>query len=627
MKNKSAKNYFRLFYLLPLLLSYIILIDQSATIFRQLYIQVRYGFSITVILLSLTVFIILRMKNQYKDILLFTAILIFSSFALAGVWASGKSEPTMISGMIPIVDGENYYTDSLRWINGGSFSSYSAKRPIFTAFLTTLAKVTGQNIQYMQVLIMFLMAVSCYFSLKEIRKIINPFASTLFFVLVFLYSRQYIGCFLSETIGLILGLSGFALLFRQKDNPSHWSFYLSIFLITLALNARAGTFLILPFILLWFLKTQKNHKDKWRKIILAGCCVIFAFLINSFFMKYFGEGKNLLFSNFAYILYGLARGGAGWSQIMTDHPELFTLDAFELTKEIWLLTRQLIIQHPHDFISGLLKQYIFMFDISQTMKSVFSFANSESSTISNFVQYSLYILSLIGLFSLKKGGKNFSSLQIFSLIGFLLSVPFVPIQDTFYMRAYAATMPFIFLVPCLGIGFVTRKTAFNSNQNEDNNYGFYFFIISILIITLFIPLIIHGDNPFSNTKNIECEKEQNHIVFSVDKNSSIRIFPENRYIVNRAPNFNKSRFYQNIRIYSFSDFVDPLSEFDPPFELRVGINLTNYEDIYVVFQGENFIDNYGIYELCAKKIQYSDSPWMRELAKLYIVQNYQRIEP
>jgi len=628
MKKNCRNNFIKLLYVFPFLLFFFILNDRSASIFRQFYIQMRYGFSVSAVLIFFLVLIILRIKkDQYKDPLLFTVILLFFSMSLAGVWASGKSEPTMIGGLIPIVDGENYYTDALRWINGGFFSSYSAKRPIFTAFLSTLAKVSGQNIQVMQVLIMFLMTVACYFSFKEIRKIINPFGATLFFVLLFLYSRQYIGCFLSETIGLILGLMGFALLIRQKDDLKHWSFYLAIFLITLALNARAGTFFILPFLLLWILITQKNQKDKWRKVILSLCCMIFAFLINSLFMRYFGEGENVPFSNFVYILYGLARGGTGWSQIMTDHPELFTLEEFQLTKEIWMITKQLILQQPQDFISGLLKQYVYLFDISETTKSIFSFANPETSSLSIIVQCSLYLLGMVGLFSIKKRNEDFSSLLLFSLIGILLSVPFVPVQDTLFMRAYAVTIPFIIFIPCLGIDLVTRKVVLKSDQDENSSIEFYVFIVLIFIITLFIPLILHGENKFSSAKNLECEKNQDHLVFSVNKNSSIRIFPENYFFLDWAPNFHKSRFYQNIRIYSFSDFVDPLSEFNPPFELRVGINLMNYEDIYVVFQGEDFIDNYGVYEICAEKIPYSDSPWMRELAKLYIVQDYQFIKP
>ncbi|NMC46460.1 MAG: hypothetical protein GYA52_06460 [Chloroflexi bacterium] len=627
MNKISVKKFLVFLYLLPVFLSLIILNDRSASLFRQLYIQARYGFSVTVVIISLSVFAIFRMKNKYRDIFLFTVILLFYTFALAGVWASGKSEPTMISGLIPIVDGENYYTDALRWLNGGSFSSYSTRRPIFTAFLSTIAKVSGQSIQIMQTVLMILMAVSCYFSCKEIKKVINPFGSTLFFILIFLYSRQYIGCFLSETIGLILGLSGFALLIRQRKDLSHWSFYLSIFLISLALNARAGTFFILPFLLLWILKTQKNRRHKWKKVFFAFCCMLFAFLINTFFMRYFGKGENIPFSNFVYILYGLARGGTGWSQILTDHPELFTLEEFQLTKEIWSLTQQLIIQNPQDLIAGLLKQYVYLIDISQTTKSVFSFANPETHLISIFIQYSLYLLSLMGLFSLKKRDERFSFLLLFSLTGVLLSVPFVPVQDTLFMRAYAATMPFIILVPCLGADFATKKIILNVHQDENGHDGFYAFVVSILLITLFIPLFLHGENRFLKKENLTCEKDESPLIFSVNKNSAVRTFPENYFFLDWAPYFHWSRFYQNIRVYSFSDLIDPLSELDPPYELRVGINLIDYEDVYVVFQGKDFIDDDGIYEICAEKIPYSDSPWVRELAKLYIVDSYQQIEP
>ncbi len=168
---KNLKKFILLFYLFSLITSFLILDDRSASIFRQLYIQMRYGFSLSVILIFSIVLAIFQIKkDQYKNLFLFTAILLFFSMSLAGVWASGKSEPTMISGMIPIVDGENYYTDALRWLNGGSFSAYSAKRPIFVAFLTTFAKISGQSIQIMQAFLMFLMAMSCFFAIKEIYK-------------------------------------------------------------------------------------------------------------------------------------------------------------------------------------------------------------------------------------------------------------------------------------------------------------------------------------------------------------------------------------------------------------------------------------------------------------------------
>ncbi len=626
MKETLKKIIFGILFSLAFLFSIIILKDRSASIFRQLYIQVRYGFSLTVLLISVVVFAILQLKSKYREVFLFIVVLIIFSLALAGMWASGKSEPTMISGLIPLGDGENYYTDALRWLNGDFFSDYSARRPLFTAFLTTITKITNQNIQEMQALIMFFMAIAFFFSLKSMQKRFNSFAVTLFFVLIFLYSRQYIGCFVSETVGLIFGLSGFALLIEKYEDLNHWSFYLAIFLITLALNARAGAFFILPFLLLWILKIQNEQKIKWKNIFVSLCCMFLAFLITSLFMHYFGEGKNIPFSNYVYILYGLARGGAGWTQIMTDHPEIFSLKEIELTKEIWSLTYQLIVQRPQDFIFAFLKQYIYMFDISQTTKNVFSFVNSETHSLIILVQSFLYLLSIIGCFSLKKRDRKFSYLIIFSLIGILISVPFVTIQDTYYMRAYAATMPFVVLLPCLGIDFITRKKPFNVHQKENNGKGFIAFIVLILLATLFYPIVINRENQFSNSKTLRCEKDESHIIFSVNKGSSIRIFPENAFFLDWAPNFHKSRFYQNIRTYSLSDFVDPLSELDPPFELRVGINLENYEDVYIVFQGKDFITDYGIYELCAQEKQYSNSPWMIEIAKLFFAHDYQLIK-
>ena len=189
MKKSSQKH---VLWMVPvsLILSFLVLYDRSASILRQLYIQMRYGFSFSVVLISVVIFLILCIKRDHlKDLLLFTAILLFFSMSLAGVWAGGKSEPTMISGLIPIVDGENYYTDALRWLNGGFFSPYSAKRPIFAAFLAVLAKVSGQSIQIIQTLLMLIIAVTCFFAVREISKKVNPFGAALFSTPHFLFCK------------------------------------------------------------------------------------------------------------------------------------------------------------------------------------------------------------------------------------------------------------------------------------------------------------------------------------------------------------------------------------------------------------------------------------------------------
>ena len=253
--------------------------------------------------------------------------------------------------------------------------------------------------------------------------------------------------------------------------------------------------------------------------------------------------------------------------------------------------------------------------------------NSETPLIFITMQCLLYLAGLIGFFSLFKREKVFASLILFSIAGILISVPFVPVQDTLYMRAYAATIPFIIFIPCLGVDFITKKMASStpSAGKGKANY-FYAFIGLIFVITLIIPFFIHGKKISSTIKEFDCENNQENIIFSMNKNSSIRVHPESEFFLDWAPDFHLSRFYQNIRTYSFSDFVDPISEFDPPFELRVGINLLNDEDVYILFPGEDFIEESGIYELCAVKQQYSDSPWLKELAKLYFVQDYQILE-
>ncbi len=606
-----------------IIFSFLILTDRSATIFRQIYIKMRYGFSVTVILLATGLFIVSRLSFTFKKQLFFAVIILFFMMALAGVWASGISEPTMISGIIPIVDGENYYTDALRIINDGKITYYSQRHPIFTAFLASLICISQGQIQIVQLILTFFLAISTYFFFMGIRKRLGDFPAILAFILIFFYSRIFIGCFLTEILGLVLSSLGFLLLIQNYSNMKHWKFFFSLFLISLALVVRAGTFFVIPCLLLWILLA--GGKNRWKYLLFGFISMIFPFIINSVFISYFGDGMQIPFSNYAYIFYGLAKGGAGWSQIMTDYPSLFLLDEVDVINKIWKLNFELIKNNPIDLFKGLSLQYYYLINIFDFSKNLFSFMSSDSFILSIISQILFFAISFWGILNLRKHEKRFAQMIGLILLGFIISVPFVPIQDTRYMRAYSATMPIIFIIASVGLNALFKEKIGNKVENHRDACLGLSFVLGVLFLALILPFFISNVFVYEDLSLLDCENGYKKIITNISDRSSIRVFPENEFFLDWAPNFHLSRYYKNVRVFGFSGLIDPISNFPPPFELRLGMNLLDNEDIYLLLPGDDFLTDFGIYEFCVEEVEYEYSPWNREIAQLYIAHDHRLI--
>lgn len=68
--------------------------------------------------------------------------------ALAGLWASGRTTSTLISGLLLWSGASNYYTRAPHLLEGLPFEPFfAAWRPLFPGLLATLLAITGRNLQ------------------------------------------------------------------------------------------------------------------------------------------------------------------------------------------------------------------------------------------------------------------------------------------------------------------------------------------------------------------------------------------------------------------------------------------------------------------------------------------------
>jgi hypothetical protein len=253
---------------------------------------------------------------------------------------------------------------------------------------------------------------------------------------------------MTESLGLALGAVGFAILWRGTRQRQISYCLVGILLVTLALNARAGAFFILPALILWgSWSFRGTARFSWRFLLGGASVVLLGFILNSILLKVIGSADSMAFSNFSYTLYGLIVGG-GWTQVIQDHPELSSMSDTEAAQKIYALAFEALRANPFALFTGSLRAWEeFLFK-----DYVFSFIPDLKT---NFF---LQILSVIALLNSSRCWRDpNASLIVVATLGILASVPCVPPWDADGMRAYAATIPFIATLPVMGFEFIAKN--------------------------------------------------------------------------------------------------------------------------------------------------------------------------
>jgi hypothetical protein len=255
----------------------------------------------------------------------------------------------------------------------------------------------------------------------------------------------------TENLGLALGAIGLAIIWQGTGQKHMNTILLGIFLLTLALNARAGAFFVLPMLILWGSLVFRGRNRISSHFLVGGIiAVIVGFLSNLLVLKIAGHPDGVPNSNFSYVLYGLAVGGKGYKQTYTDHPGVSE------ASEIYRLAFEVIRTNPSYFITGLLQTFHAYLN---PLYGAFGFiGGSHIQGVDLLVRFGVYVLSFWGLLRCYCQWHNLHNSLVFTAtLGILLSVPFLADGG---VRVYAATIPFSSILVMLGmvpvITFITN---------------------------------------------------------------------------------------------------------------------------------------------------------------------------
>ena len=439
---------------------------------------------------------------------------------LAGLREGLVSDLATLAGIYPHSDGRNYLNGALNLLHGQQLNSFASRRPLSVIFWAALLRLSGTNIKTAMELMVFLCALSMGWSVRALSRRYGWPAGWLFFCGLLFFYRRFIGTYMTEHLGLALGCFGFVLVLRSVVTQRRSVFLAGLFLLTLALNVRAGAFFILPALTLWAGRHwRQTGRFSVATVGLAALLISFGFALNSAALRLVGE-QSAGQGNFSFTLYGLVHGG-DWTLVKQQHPELLRLDEVERHKAIYQLAVAKIAAEPSSLLRGAVRAWAAFFSVRQgpysftlfsLQQSVLNRPAAEATASAGAVSTSIWkaawqnpwkylqiaaayassglLLLLAALGFLSPQQRQEQALLRWSWLGILASVPFVPPWDADLMRAYAATLPFILWPAALGSARLFAWLGISPQDRTDEaEQGNLLLPCGIALLTLLLPLL------------------------------------------------------------------------------------------------------------------------------------------
>jgi hypothetical protein len=336
-------------------------------------------------------------------------------------------------------------------------------------------------------LLTFFLALSVYFVIIELQRYFRPISITLFLVLIFLFSQRFIGRPMTEYLGVIFGNLSLVFFLRFIQQNRIWLLITAFFILTIAMMARTAAIFILPMLAIWVgIRFRGKKKFSFGFFGIASVSIILGLLTNVLVGEAVNPPGVIPFSNFAYILYGQAHGGGGWTLYRILSPHLGD------PTSVFLSALHYIRHHPVDLFLGIIRSFADFF--RPGIQSDFGFITDNTGSLFQLTLWTLLSISLIIsiVCSLRNWKKDhLYSFIIFSFIGIMLSIPVAPPRDSASLRTYATTMPFFFILIPIALDEICRKVIkkdSNGSTQMDTSHIITATIVTGALIFLSIPL-------------------------------------------------------------------------------------------------------------------------------------------
>jgi hypothetical protein len=555
----------------------------------------RYQLNLGILVLGLWLYMSLKLENFWGELISFTSTLVLFAFSLNGLWTSAASEMQVMGGIVFFSDAFRYYGDSLSLLSGNPFSNFSARHALAPGLITTLLSLTGHNLQIALAIQVAIIGGCIFLAGYEVKRHYGPLVAAIFLLLMFVFYRRFTGLIDSENLGVGLGAVGFALLLRTSAQRSAMAFFLGLFFTTLALIARPGAFLVLLCLLIAIVRTAKNFPN-YRFISLIGLAAIgLGFLAQGFVNFATDRLQNPPDSNYAYTLYGIARGGMGWEQFLKDFPQYQTLPEPEIEQLVFHVAIDLLRQDPLPAVHAVFRSYASF--ISLNDESAYGWISGGDLTALNHpgpqnerlyqaCRLLLWGMAALGLFYLwKRREKMSSQFILWMAVGLFFSAALIPPEDAGIMRVYAASIPILAFIPSvscrlihLNHGLITVDRVHSSVIPHPVLSGVG---LGLAVLTILGPWFVQ----LTITKPVvtapKCPPQTSPVVTTVAPGSYIRI-TDDPSVHTSVPIVSRDAFLTSLRQFPHYAIIAPLENLPENSLLLDALNLITNQPFWLV---------------------------------------------
>jgi hypothetical protein len=393
------------------------------------------------------------------------------------------TNPFVIWGFLPSTDGRHYLNGAVEIAEGIGIRSAFGARQMWPGFLALLHAWCHGDLKLMLSLLTLMQAAIAFTTWELICLTLGRVAAFIWLGCVTLFYRSYIlGMFVTEQIGLPLGMLAAVILLYAWQRRSMVSWLLGLLLLTCALNARPGCYFVAAFLVagtFWRFRriasTAGNRRKffgdlAWRRGMIAIAVVSLCITANAVSFRHLVNPPRMP-SNFWLVLYGIAKGGTWLESIRDMGSELFDFNQVSTAGEEELWYGFVSRVKPAAIKEIAANPRMLLHAASRAWRQVIikqTFFVGEAAPAWGIL---LLLMSAIVLgMSWLKSNIPIDDGGFYWLvwIGVFLSLPLAPPWDS-GARIYAATDPLIWLTPAAFCSWCSKRLSSRRSSKSQAN--------------------------------------------------------------------------------------------------------------------------------------------------------------
>lgn len=440
---------------------------------------------------------------------------------------SHQTTYSALAGLIPYSDAQGYYEGANHFLETGQLDFWNTRRPLNAILLSIRLWLFNDGFKGALILQALLCGLSAMLVTLSITRVFGWLSGVLTFTILFLFASVFSPTTLSETLGLTLGCLAFVMLWSAIETEKKFLFFMAGLMLMIGLNARAGAFLVLPCLILWFgLYFRKETRPfNWQIVSFFAVGLICGMGFNLVLIKLYANPTltgGAMHGNFAPTLFGLVSGGKSWTYANIAFPELASKQTeAEVAQYLYAKSLEQFINNPFLLLKGIFHS------LAGLIKALISFFFQTNSFQSVYI---IYLIRIMGLACLIFGAWRLKTLYpryrkeigfiCIGLLGCFLSAGIIWTDGGF--RVFAVTIPFVALAFGLIFGCYRFMPTDTPKITWETSLALMI-SISLIGAPLIAPRFMKGDTMGNLSFDCADSSEQALIVKNVHYSPNVNI--------------------------------------------------------------------------------------------------------